>query len=83
MIFSGKGNIIFPDNTRKILFQRNFFWKVYSEQLEKENVFFLAVIETSPLILLSTKDLYISLPISAWLSISVAVSVSIQLLRQY
>ena len=25
MIFSGKRNIIFPDNTRKIIFQRDFF----------------------------------------------------------
>ena len=27
MIFSGKINFIFPDNTRKIIFQREFFWK--------------------------------------------------------
>ena len=27
IIFSGKRNIILPDNTRKIKFQRNFFWK--------------------------------------------------------
>ena len=27
IIFSGKRNIIFPDNRRKIIFQGNFFWK--------------------------------------------------------
>ena len=44
MIFSGKRNIIFPDNTRKIIFQREFFWKtIFSEHLEKENVVFCAV----------------------------------------
>ena len=27
IIFSGKGNIIFPNNTRKIMFQHQVFWK--------------------------------------------------------
>ena len=27
MIFLGKRNIIFPDDTKKIMFQRNFFWE--------------------------------------------------------
>ena len=44
IIFSGKRNIIFPDNTRKIIFQRNFFGKtIFSERLEKENIIFCAV----------------------------------------
>ena len=44
MIFSGKRNIIFPDNTRKIIFQRNFFGKIiFSEHLEKGNMVFHAV----------------------------------------
>ena len=44
IIFSGKRNIIFPDNTRKIIFQRNFFGKtIFSGRLEKENMVFRAV----------------------------------------
>ena len=44
---SGKRNIIFPNNTRKIIFQRNFFGKtVFSGRPEKENVVFHAVIDT-------------------------------------
>ena len=44
IIFSGKINIIFPDNTRKIKFQRNFFGKtIFSGRLEKENMVFHAV----------------------------------------
>ena len=44
IIFSGKGNIIFPDNTRKIIFQRNFFGKtIFSGRLEKEHMVFCAV----------------------------------------
>ena len=44
MTFSGKRNIIFHDNTRKIIFQRNFFGKtIFSEHLEKENIVFRAV----------------------------------------
>ena len=27
IVFSGKRNIIFPDNTRKIIFQPDFYWK--------------------------------------------------------
>ena len=43
IIFSGKRNIIFPDNTRKIIFQRNFFGKtIFSGRLEKENMVFRA-----------------------------------------
>ena len=45
MIFSGKINIILPDNTKKITFQRNFFRKtIFSEYLEKENMVFRAVV---------------------------------------
>ena len=45
IIFSGKRNIIFPNNTRKIKFQRNFFGKtVFSGRLEKESMVFRAVI---------------------------------------
>ena len=45
IIFSGKRNIIFPDNTRKIIFQHNFFGKtIFSGRLEKENMVFHAVI---------------------------------------
>ena len=44
IIFSGKRNIIFPDNTRKIIFQRDFFGKtIFSGCLEKENMVFRAV----------------------------------------
>ena len=43
IIFLGKRNI-FPDNTRKIIFQRNFFGKtIFSGRLEKENMVFRAV----------------------------------------
>ena len=38
-------NNIFPDNTRKIMFQRNFFGKtIFSRHLEKENMAFRAVV---------------------------------------
>ena len=44
MIFSGKRNIIFPDNTRKIIFLRDFFGKIiFLEHLGKENMVFRAV----------------------------------------
>ena len=44
IIFSGKRNIIFPDDTRKIIFQCNFFGKIiFSEHLEKGNMVFRAV----------------------------------------
>ena len=44
IIFSGKRNIIFPDNTRKIKFQSDFFGKtIISRRLEKENMVFCAV----------------------------------------
>ena len=44
IIISGKGNIIFNDNTRKVIFQCIFFGKViFSEHLEKENMVFRAV----------------------------------------
>ena len=45
MIFSGKRNIIFPGNIRKIILQRDFFGKtIFSEHLEKENMVFRAVL---------------------------------------
>ena len=45
IIFSGKRNIIFPDNTRKIIFQCDFFGKtIFSKHLEKENMVFRAVV---------------------------------------
>ena len=48
IIFSGKRNIIFPDNTRKIIFRRNFFGKtIFSGLPEKENMVFRAVFGTS------------------------------------
>ena len=44
IIFSGKRNITFLDNTRKIIFQHNFFGKtIFSGRLEKENMVFRAV----------------------------------------
>ena len=44
IIFSGKRNIIFTDNTRKIIFQHDFFGKtIFSRRLEKENTVFRAV----------------------------------------
>ena len=43
-IFFGKRNIIFPDDTRKIILQCNFFGKIiFSEHLEKEDNVFRAV----------------------------------------
>ena len=40
IIFSGKGNIIFPDNTKKIMFQRNSFGKtIFSGRPEKKDGF--------------------------------------------
>ena len=45
-IFSGKRNINFPDNTRVIIFQREFLGKtILSEYLEKENMVFRAVLQ--------------------------------------
>ena len=44
-MFSGNRNIIFPDNTRKVIFQRKVFWKtMFSGRLEKENMVFRAVL---------------------------------------
>ena len=44
IIFSGKRNIIFLNNTRKIIFQRNFFGKtIFSGLPEKENMVFRTV----------------------------------------
>ena len=41
IILSEKWNIIFPDDTRKIIFQCVFFRKtIFSENLEKENIVF-------------------------------------------
>ena len=43
--FLGKRNIIFPDNTRKIKFQCDFFGKtIFSKHLKKENMVFRAVL---------------------------------------
>ena len=45
IIFSWKRNMIFPNNTRKIIFQRNFFGKtIFSGRLEKETMVFRAAI---------------------------------------
>ena len=44
IIFSGKRNIIFSDNTRKIMFQQDFVVKtIFSGRLEKGNMVFRAV----------------------------------------
>ena len=44
IIFSWKRNIIFPDDTRKTIFQYNSFGKIiFSEHLEKRNMVFRAV----------------------------------------
>ena len=43
IIFSGKRNIIFPDNTRMIIFQHNLSGKtIFSGRLEKENMVIFA-----------------------------------------
>ena len=48
IIFSGKKNITFLDNTRKIIFQLDFFGKtIFSGRLEKENMVFRAVSSSS------------------------------------
>ena len=60
IIFLGKRNIIFPNNTRKIIFQRNFFGKtIFSGGLEKENMVFRAVKQYA--IILQQKQKEISL----------------------
>ena len=47
IIFSRKRNIIFPGNTRNIIFQCDFFGKtIFSEHLEKENIVYRAVLNT-------------------------------------
>ena len=38
IIFSGKGNIIFPNNTRKIMFQCNFFRKTIFSGVRKKKI---------------------------------------------
>ena len=44
-MFSVKRNIMFPDHTRKTIFQCDFFGKIiFSKHLEKENMVFRAVI---------------------------------------
>ena len=44
IIFLGKRNIIFPDNTRKIIFQCDFFGKtIFAKHLKKGNIVFCAV----------------------------------------
>ena len=44
IIFSRKRNMVFPNNTRKIMFKRDFFGKTnFSGRLEKENMVFRAV----------------------------------------
>ena len=53
IIFSGKRNIIFPDNTRKIIFQSNYFGKtIFSGPLEKENMVFCAAFSLVVLLLI-------------------------------
>ena len=45
IIFSRKRNMIFPNYTRKIIFQQGFFQKIISSgPLEKENMVFRAVV---------------------------------------
>ena len=52
----GRRNIIFPDGTRKIVFQSNFFGNaIFSEHLERENQVFHAVF-TKPLTAKETLD---------------------------
>ena len=47
-IFSGKRNIIFPDNTRNIMFQHDFFGKTMTlGRPEEENVVFCVVFDSS------------------------------------
>ena len=49
IVFSGKRNIIFPDNTRKIIFQCDFFGKtIFSKHFDKENMVFHAAEEGTP-----------------------------------
>ena len=55
IIFLGNRNIIFPDNTRKIKFQRNFFGKtIFSGRLEKESMVFRRVQHVSLLFLVQS-----------------------------
>ena len=45
IIFSGKSNIIFPDSSRKTIFQSNFLVKtIFSGRPEKENMVFRALL---------------------------------------
>ena len=43
IIFSGKRNSIFPDNTSKIIFQWNCFWKDHISRTFPENIIFLCI----------------------------------------
>ena len=70
IIFSEKRNIIFPNNTRKIIFQRNFFGKtIFSGRPEKGNIVFGAVI------LLLSQHLSINLFLRVLLSLVVKLNV--------
>ena len=40
IIFSGKRNIIFPDNTRKIIFRRNFLERPSFQDVRKKKIWF-------------------------------------------
>ena len=58
IIFSGKRDIIFPNNKRKTIFQRDFFGKtIFSGRLEKENMVFRVVKSTGTGTNLSTSNL--------------------------
>ena len=60
IILSGKRNIFFLDNTRKIIFQCNFFEKtIFSKYLEKENMVFRAVSTPNHKICCAVKHLYL------------------------
>ena len=53
MKLSGKRKIISPDNTRKIIFQCDFFGKtIFPEHLEKENMVFRRVYRNQSIVFL-------------------------------
>ena len=50
MIFPGKGNIIFPDNTRKIMLHRDFFKRPSFQNIWKNKIWFFVQWEMSSLV---------------------------------
>ena len=62
IIFSGKRNIISPDDTRKVIFQCDFFGKIiFSKHLEKENLVFrpMCDVKDTPSFRVTSRKIYL------------------------